>query len=410
MLLSPRTSAFMWIPEGFAHGSSSPPTSENVYKATDYYAPQHERSLLWNDPPWRLPGLDRGPGSLGQDTAGKRLADCTRSIEHVRPIRAATARPPHAEVLRRLRRCLSPCAVAVILPFRFVGERWWVTLTASIFRGSASPCALPFVLVQPTSGRPQVLALQAFSVLLLVIPLMGFSPGLGRSCRVRGPTAARSELQRQVLGPGRPRWPPGTGVDRTSSCFRCFKRQPRNSRGVRRLECPPGRRVRPRHAIPVRDVHVPPGLVYPEGTGARTTCTTRWNALGLVDVFNVHPPRRAGPRGGASNGLRDEIVSGACSKDGEGTCQWNAFRRRASRGVAARRTQHQRRIIAATRTSGFELDPWRYLANYRDAFANRRGIWLHFPFGRHGAHRPDPDERRLRAVEFRVGDATPSTT
>jgi dTDP-4-dehydrorhamnose 3,5-epimerase len=41
----------LWVPEGFAHGfvvlSDS---AEFLYKATDYYAPAHERSLLWNDP------------------------------------------------------------------------------------------------------------------------------------------------------------------------------------------------------------------------------------------------------------------------------------------------------------------------------------------------------------------------
>ena len=41
----------LWVPEGFAHGfyviSES---AEFVYKCTDYYAPEHEVSLLWNDP------------------------------------------------------------------------------------------------------------------------------------------------------------------------------------------------------------------------------------------------------------------------------------------------------------------------------------------------------------------------
>jgi dTDP-4-dehydrorhamnose 3,5-epimerase len=41
----------LWVPAGFAHGfvvlSDS---AEFLYKTTDYYAPAHERSLLWNDP------------------------------------------------------------------------------------------------------------------------------------------------------------------------------------------------------------------------------------------------------------------------------------------------------------------------------------------------------------------------
>ena len=49
-LLSAENKRQMWVPEGFAHGflvlSDS---AEFLYKTTDYYAPQHERCLLWND-------------------------------------------------------------------------------------------------------------------------------------------------------------------------------------------------------------------------------------------------------------------------------------------------------------------------------------------------------------------------
>jgi dTDP-4-dehydrorhamnose 3,5-epimerase len=41
----------IWIPQGFAHGYLV--LSEHAivfYKTTDYYAPQHERTLLWSDP------------------------------------------------------------------------------------------------------------------------------------------------------------------------------------------------------------------------------------------------------------------------------------------------------------------------------------------------------------------------
>jgi dTDP-4-dehydrorhamnose 3,5-epimerase len=41
----------LWIPSGFAHGFYVVSEhAEVVYKATDYYAPQWERTLLWNDP------------------------------------------------------------------------------------------------------------------------------------------------------------------------------------------------------------------------------------------------------------------------------------------------------------------------------------------------------------------------
>jgi len=49
--LSAENKKQMWVPEGFAHGfvvlSES---AEFLYKTTDYWAPEHERSLAWNDP------------------------------------------------------------------------------------------------------------------------------------------------------------------------------------------------------------------------------------------------------------------------------------------------------------------------------------------------------------------------
>ena len=41
----------LWVPEGFAHGFVVlSEMAEFLYKATDYYAPSYERSILWNDP------------------------------------------------------------------------------------------------------------------------------------------------------------------------------------------------------------------------------------------------------------------------------------------------------------------------------------------------------------------------
>jgi dTDP-4-dehydrorhamnose 3,5-epimerase len=75
--LSAEEKRMAWIPPGFAHGfvvlSAS---AEVLYKATDYYAPEHERTLLWNDPALGIPWPLRGePVLAAKDKAGKPLAE-----------------------------------------------------------------------------------------------------------------------------------------------------------------------------------------------------------------------------------------------------------------------------------------------------------------------------------------------
>jgi dTDP-4-dehydrorhamnose 3,5-epimerase len=59
--LDAESKRMLWIPPGFAHGFLvTSDSAEVLYKATDYYAPEHERTLLWSDPalaiPWPLAG------------------------------------------------------------------------------------------------------------------------------------------------------------------------------------------------------------------------------------------------------------------------------------------------------------------------------------------------------------------
>lgn len=50
-LLSADNKKQLWVPEGFAHGFLVlSPHAEFLYRTTDYYAPEHERCILWNDP------------------------------------------------------------------------------------------------------------------------------------------------------------------------------------------------------------------------------------------------------------------------------------------------------------------------------------------------------------------------
>jgi dTDP-4-dehydrorhamnose 3,5-epimerase len=51
IVLSAENKKQLWIPEGFAHGYLVlSEAAEVLYKTTDYYAPEHERCLIWNDP------------------------------------------------------------------------------------------------------------------------------------------------------------------------------------------------------------------------------------------------------------------------------------------------------------------------------------------------------------------------
>ena len=75
--LSAENKKMMWIPAGLAHGFSVlSEYSDFLYKTTDYWAPQHERTLLWNDPElgvaWPLTGE---PILAAKDKAGKRLSE-----------------------------------------------------------------------------------------------------------------------------------------------------------------------------------------------------------------------------------------------------------------------------------------------------------------------------------------------
>ena len=76
--LSAENKQMLWIPPGFAHGFYvTTPQAELIYKATDYYAPQFERTILWNDPAinieWPLQG--RAPTLSARDERGSLFSE-----------------------------------------------------------------------------------------------------------------------------------------------------------------------------------------------------------------------------------------------------------------------------------------------------------------------------------------------
>lgn len=74
--LSAANKRMLWVPPGFAHGFLVLSESADfLYKTTDYYAPKHERSLLWNDPALGIEWpLDGAPTLKPNDANGAPLA------------------------------------------------------------------------------------------------------------------------------------------------------------------------------------------------------------------------------------------------------------------------------------------------------------------------------------------------
>jgi dTDP-4-dehydrorhamnose 3,5-epimerase len=75
MSLSADNRKMLWVPPGFAHGFLAlSPCVDFLYKTTDYWYPQHERTLLWNDAALGIAWpLDGAPILTAKDAAGTPL-------------------------------------------------------------------------------------------------------------------------------------------------------------------------------------------------------------------------------------------------------------------------------------------------------------------------------------------------
>jgi dTDP-4-dehydrorhamnose 3,5-epimerase len=73
--LSGENKRMLWVPAGFAHGFRvTTDQAQVLYKATDYYAPEHERTLAWNDPDLKIDWeLDGEPIVSAKDQRGVSL-------------------------------------------------------------------------------------------------------------------------------------------------------------------------------------------------------------------------------------------------------------------------------------------------------------------------------------------------
>ena len=79
-ILSSDNKRQMWVPEGFAHGFLVlKDNTEFLYKTTNYYAPQHERCIRWDDPDigieWPSLAAHATPVLSAKDQLGSRLTD-----------------------------------------------------------------------------------------------------------------------------------------------------------------------------------------------------------------------------------------------------------------------------------------------------------------------------------------------
>ncbi len=76
-ILSAENKKMFWVPPGFAHGFVTlSEHAEFMYKTTDYYAPEYDRSLLWNDPEVGIEWpMEEAPQLSQKDIDGKRFKE-----------------------------------------------------------------------------------------------------------------------------------------------------------------------------------------------------------------------------------------------------------------------------------------------------------------------------------------------
>lgn len=81
VILSAENKRQLWIPEGFAHGFVTlSDTAEFVYKTTDYYAPQADACIVWNDPTLAIDWPITDPVLSAKDQAGAAFLQATMFI------------------------------------------------------------------------------------------------------------------------------------------------------------------------------------------------------------------------------------------------------------------------------------------------------------------------------------------
>ena len=80
--LSGDNKRILWVPVGFAHGFRVVSDTANVsYKTTDFYSPEYERTIAWNDPDLKIDWqLESEPIVSAKDQHGQRFSECEKFL------------------------------------------------------------------------------------------------------------------------------------------------------------------------------------------------------------------------------------------------------------------------------------------------------------------------------------------
>jgi len=303
----------------------------------------------------------------------------------------------------------------VILALRFVGERWWFTLAVLYLPRAGFAIPLPFVLAAIWRWAPRWLfALQAVSLYLLLVPLMGFTLAFPAPA---APAGATLRIVTYNIGKAGRRLPDAIAqIQRFAPDIVAVQSvypgdEPALKAAFEGWHVHADSQFLTASRFAIREVSIPPPLQYAAGTGgARYVRLTLDTPVGLVDVFNVHA---TSPREGLDalreGGVARSFLSGRMFDPT--TTQFienNAYRRGrqiAGMAEAARASRNAVVIAGDTNLPGLSRIYAEHLSAFRDSFdAAGRGLGYTFPAS-HPWMRIDRvlTNSRLRPVDSRVG-------
>ena len=113
-ILSGENRRQLWLPPGMAHGFLTlSDSAEFLYKTTDYYSPEHERCIAWNDPALAIAWPLDGPPTLSaKDSAGLSWSGAQNLCERASPTLNRLQQTPRAPIRNMTSPMLSAAAIA----------------------------------------------------------------------------------------------------------------------------------------------------------------------------------------------------------------------------------------------------------------------------------------------------------